>query len=330
MKQPNQPENRRSTHGLSPSQLRSSFLLPVVIALAIWLIGILVYLITPAAFNTAVSFIIGLSLFLYLLYYTRQARPAVRLLALIFAIPAMVGIALSFSSGSALPLVIGVGLTFLLLVVQRLLDTPISYRVALRHFGQGRMDKAMAMINKAIEARPDFWESWQLRALIHLTNLDFEWAEKDARAAIGLKPNAHPAYNTLGQLYLAQEQFEQAAEIYDQALNLDPDNAIYHYHLGLSCYRQQQFAAAVTALHTAVQRTLPLPEYDLLAHYYLGQSLEQAGQPAAAQIVYEQMAKFKDSLDYLHPQIEQLPPYPHRSQLRADVAALAQMIRGVS
>jgi hypothetical protein len=181
-------EERRSKHGLSPRELRSSFLLPVVIALVIWLVGVVVYLIVPGEFNTAVSIIIGIALFAYLLYYTRHARPAVRLLALVFAVPAMVGIALSFSSGSARPLVIGVGITFLLLVVQRLLDTPVSYRVALRYFSQGRMDEALAMINKAVEARPDFWESQQLRALIHLTRLDFTRAEKDARAAIALRP----------------------------------------------------------------------------------------------------------------------------------------------
>jgi Flp pilus assembly protein TadD len=286
-------------------------------------VGIVVYLVTPAAFNTAVSLIIGLSLFAFLLYYTRQARPAVRLLAMLFAVPALVGIALSLSSGSVRPLLIGVGLTFLLLVVQRLLDTPVSYRVALRHFGQGRMDEALRMINKAIEARPDFWESWQLRALIHLANLEYARAERDARRAIEMQPKAHPVYNTLGQLYLAQEQFAEAAAIYDQALDLDPGNGIYHYLLGLSLYRQGVFDEAVTALHTAVKRNLPLPEYDLLAHYYLGQSLEQSARPEAAQAVYAEMGNFKESLAYLQAQMGELPAYPHRAQMRADVTAVA-------
>jgi tetratricopeptide (TPR) repeat protein len=315
-------EKRRSKHGLSPDELRSSFLLPVLIALAIWLVGVAVYLIVPGEFNTAVSVIIGIALFAYLLYYTRNAHPTVRLLALLFAVPALVGIALSFSSGSARPLVIGVGITFLLLVVQRLLDTPVSYQVALRYFSQGRMDEALEMINKAVAARPDFWESQQLRALINLTNLDFARAEKDARAAIALKPNAHPVYNTLGQVYLAQEQFGRAAEIYEQALDLDPDNAIYHYHLGLSLYRQGLYEAAVEPLHTAVRRTLPLPEYDLLAYYYLGACLEQTGRPQAAQEAYDNMSNFKHGLDYLKDQYEKQPDYPHLPDMKADLAAV--------
>ncbi|MFO7539064.1 MAG: tetratricopeptide repeat protein [Chloroflexota bacterium] len=315
-------ENRRSKHGLSPRELRSSFLLPVVIALAIWLVGVVVYLLVPGEFNTAVSIIIGLTLFAYLLYYTRHARPNVRLLALLFAVPALVGIALSFSSGSARPLVIGVGLTFLLLVVQRLLDTPVSYRVALRYFSQGRMSEALQMINKAIEARPDFWESQQLRALIHLTNLDFVRAEKDARGAIALNPDAHPVYNTLGQVYLAQEQFERAAEIYEQALDLDPDNAIYTYHLGLSLHRQGLYEEAVEPLHTAVKRSLPLPEYELLAHYYLGVALEQTGRPQAAQEAYGQMADFEHGLDYLKEQYDKQPDYPHLPDMKADLTAV--------
>jgi tetratricopeptide (TPR) repeat protein len=315
-------EKRRSKHGLSSRELRSSFVLPVVIALAIWLLGIVVYLLVPGEFNTAVTITIGIALFAYLLYYTRNARPIVRLLALVFAVPAMVGIALSFSSGSARPLVIGVGITFLLLVVQRLLDTPVSYRVALRYFSQGRMDEALAMINKAVEARPDFWESQQLRALIHLTRLDFTRAEKDARAAIAIRPDAHPVYNTLGQVYLAREQFERAAEIYEQALDLDPDNAIYHYHLGLSLYRQGLYEEAVEPLHTAVRRTLPLPEYDLLAHYYLAVCLEKSGRPQAAQEAYDKMASFRHGLDYLKDQYDKQPDYPHLPNMKADLAAV--------
>ncbi len=319
-------DKRRSKHGLSPRELRSSFLLPVIIALVIWLVGVVIFLLVPGEFNTAVSIFVAIAIFAYLVYYTRNARRTVRLLALLFAVPAMLGIAYSFTTGSSQPLVAGVGLTFLLLVAQRLLDTPISYRVAQRYFSQGRSDEALDMVNKAIQARPDFWESYQLRALIYLTNLNFAHAERDAQAAIALKPNAHPVYNTLGQVYLAQEQFEQAARIYQRAIDLDPDNAIYHYHLGLSLYRQGQYEAAVEPLHTAIRSTLPLPDYDLLAHYYLGLSLEQTGRPQAAQTAYEQLANFQEGLDYLEKQYGQQPDYPHLANMKIDLAHLRQKL----
>jgi tetratricopeptide (TPR) repeat protein len=322
----NESEKRRARHGLSPRELRSSFLLPLLIALVIWLVGIVIYLLVPGEFNTAVSIIIGIAIFGYLVYYTRSARANVRLLALLFAVPAMVGIALSFSSGSARPLVAGVGITFLLLVMQRFFDTPISYRVALRYFRQGRMDEALATVSKAIDARPDFWESRQLRALIHLTNLHFSYAEKDARAAIELRPNAHPVYNTLGQIHLAQERFEKAAEIYRQAVDLDPDNAIYHYHLGLSLYRQGLYEEAAEPLHTAIKSTLPLPEYDLLAHYYLGICLEKTGHPQTAQEAFKQMANFREGLAHLKTQYAQQPDYPHLPDMVADLTAVEQRL----
>lgn len=321
-----QSDKQRSKHGLSPRELRSSFLLPVIIALVIWLVGVVVFLLVPGEFNTAVSIFIAIAIFAYLVYYTRNARPNVRLLALIFAVPAMLGIAYSFTTGSSQPLVAGVGITFLLLVAQRLFDTPISYRVAQRYFSQGHSDEALEMVNKAIQARPDFWESYQLRALIYLTNLNFAHAERDAQAAIALKPNAHPVYNTLGQVYLAQEQFTQAADIYAQAVNLDPDNAIYHYHLGLSLYRQGQYEEAVEPLHTSIRSTLPLPDYDLLAHYYLGASLDKTGRPQTAQEAYAQMANYKEGLDYLKEQYENQPDYPHLDGMRADLAVIEERL----
>lgn len=321
-----QSDKQRSKHGLSPRELRSSFLLPVIIALVIWLVGVVVFLLVPGEFNTAVSILIAIAIFTYLVYYTRNARPNVRLLALIFAVPAMLGIAYSFTTGSSQPLVAGVGITFLLLVAQRLFDTPISYRVAQRYFSQGHSDEALEMVNKAIQARPDFWESYQLRALIYLTNLNFAHAERDAQAAIALKPNAHPVYNTLGQVYLAQEQFTQAADIYAQAVNLDPDNAIYHYHLGLSLYRQGQYEEAVEPLHTSIRSTLPLPDYDLLAHYYLGVSLDKTGRPQTAQEAYAQMANYKEGLDYLKEQYENQPDYPHLDGMRADLAVIEERL----
>ncbi|MEZ4518896.1 MAG: hypothetical protein R3C44_19440 [Chloroflexota bacterium] len=47
-----------------------------------------------------------------------------------------------------------------------LLTTPISYRMARRRFFAGDMSMALDLVDKSIAARPDFWESYQLRALI--------------------------------------------------------------------------------------------------------------------------------------------------------------------
>lgn len=317
--QPNKSTGRRPTR----SALRASLLLPVLITLGIWLAGAVVLVLFPTAFNAVLAGVVGVSLALYLIYWTRHERRSLQITAVLFALPALAGIAWGLISGQARYTLIGVGVTFVLLVAQRVLNTPLSFRAALRHFNSGDVDQALQLINKSIEARPDFWESYQLRALIHLSKLNFARAERDAKTAVSRRPEAHPVYNTLGQVYLAQERFAAAEEAYVQAVELAPDNDLYRYHLGLSRYRQEKYRPAAEALAAATQGALPRAMHDLAAHYYLGRCLEALGEADAAAEAYAEMAHFRRGLATWRRQLRDQPPYPHLAQMRADVADMA-------
>lgn len=323
----NVPFSRRRRHSLSRRELTASFVVPTVLFLAIWLAGILIYVIAPEHFLTAVSLLIALGLFLFLIYYTRRARFLTRLAALLLAIPALVGITISLTSGNTPPLVIGVSVTFLLLVIQRFLETPLSYRRAYRAFAQGDFDLALELAGRAITLRPDFGESFQLRALIHLANGNLTLAHQDAQMAIGQNPEQPPAHNVLGQIHLAQGEFEAAASAFDQALAFDPDNTIYHYFYGLCHYRLGHYQLAAEALHTAVHRGLPRHDFELLALFYLGRSLEQLGRTADAEERFKQMAHFETSLAMLQAQYDHLPNYPHLAQMKLDLTAVAERLK---
>ncbi|MEM7116452.1 MAG: tetratricopeptide repeat protein [Chloroflexota bacterium] len=318
----------KSSHGLSRGEMRASLLLPIGIIIAIWLGGLALVLLFPDAadFNTAVSITIGLSLIVFLLYWTRQANGRLRLTALLMAIPALVGITLGLTNGRLRFIMLGVGLTFLLLILQRLFDTPISFRTASSYFNRGDLDNALRIINKSIDSRPDFWESYQLRALIRLANLDFNRAEADAKQAIAIHPKAHPVLNTLGQIYLAQESFANAEKTYAAAAELAPDVALYHYHLGLSRFRQKKHQSAAEALATSTQKTLPTIRYDLQAHYYLGKSLERLGDKKTAAEAFAGMENFKDGLEILEEQMASQADYPHIEQLRRDADDIAKQL----
>ena len=319
--------SQRSSHRLGPTEMRSSFLLPIGISVLIWVGGILIYALAPGEFDTVVTWLIGLALLVYLFYQTRQATAQLRIIALLLASPALVGIALGLTNGRSRFVVIGVGLTVFLLAVQRFLHTPISFRVAWRQFQTGDVDAALDLINRSLLARPDFWESYQLRALIYLTKHQYRYAERDAWQALQLNAKAHPVYNTLGQIYLTEMQFEKGAEAYEQALDLDPGNPLYLYHLGLCQYRQQLYRLAVETLMATIKATLPTIIYDLLAHYYLIRSLEALAEPEQAQQVYKEgLIKFADGLPALKAQFEHQPEYPHLALMQADVADLEQRI----
>jgi tetratricopeptide (TPR) repeat protein len=244
-------------------------------------------------------------------------------MAVLFALPALAGIAWGLISGGAQYTLIGVGVTFILLAGQRFLNTPLSFRAALRAFNGGDTDRALRLINKSIEARPDYWESYQLRALIYLSRLDLARAERDAKTAVSRRPDAHPVYNTLGQVYLAQARFAEAEAVYAEAVERAPDNDLYHYHLGLSRYRREKYRPAAEALARATRGSLPRAMYDLAAHYYLGGCLEALGEPDAAAEAFAAMSHFRGGLAALRRQLRNQPPYPHLEQMRADAADMA-------
>jgi tetratricopeptide (TPR) repeat protein len=323
----NAPASRRSRHNLTRRELTASFVVPTVLFLAIWVAGLLVYVIAPERFVTAVSLLIALGLFLFLIYYTRRARFFTRLAALLLAIPALVGITISLTSGNTPPLVIGVSLTILLLAIQRFLETPLSYRRAYRAFAQGDYDLALELTGRTIALRPDFGESFQLRALIHIANGNLARAHQDAQMAIAQGPEQPPAHSVLGQVHLAQGEYEAAAAAFDQALAYDPDNAVYHYYYGLCHYRLGHYQLAAEALHTAVHRGLPRGDFELLALFYLGRSLEQLGRTSEAEERFKQMAHFGARLAILRAQYDHLPNYPHLAQMKLDLTAVAERLK---
>ena len=295
--------------------------------LAIWLVGVVVYALAPRDFNVLLALIIGAGLLGFLLIWTRRIQPRLRLIATLAALPAVAGVTAAVISGRARYAVIGIAFTFLLLILQRLLSTPGSYRAAYRRFQSGDTERALHLVDKAIASRPEYWQSYQLRALIHLLHGDFAAAEQDAGRALERQPGAHQNYNTLGQVDLAQGRFADARDLYQEATRLSPGRAMYHYYLGISHYRLKAYGAAAAALTAAINATLPVLEYDLLAHYYLGCSLEALGETTAAAKAYASMANFAGGLARLHQQLDDQLGYVHLDFLRADLADLEEKLR---
>ncbi len=312
--------NSNSGQRPSRSELRASLMWPVVISIGIWVAGLLIYIFAPGRFDALVSGLIAVGLVIYLLTYQRTQRlsPGERIGALLLAIPAVAGITFGLVYGEALFAITGVSASLLLLSAQRFLTTPMSYRMARRAFTRGHLETALDLVDKAIGARPHFWESYQLRALIYLSALQFGAAERDARKALELRPDAHPVYNTLGQLFLAESRYDAARDAYSRAIDLSPKQALYHYHHGLALYRLGQHRAAAEALAAATRLNLPDVTYELQAYYYLGRALEGNGEIEKAEEVFADMVKFKEGLETLKSELKGQPDFPELPALRAD------------
>ncbi|HFE66643.1 MAG TPA: tetratricopeptide repeat protein [Chloroflexi bacterium] len=325
--EPKTPPKPRSAHSVNKRELRASLYLPIVIILGIWVMGLLAYVATPGDFNTAVGIAVSAALFLYLVYWTRNAPARTRMIAILLAVPALVGITMGMVYGRASYTIGGVSLTVLLLIIYRALSTPVSYRFAYRHFQNGNNEAALHLINRAIATRPNYWESYQLKALIYLSQMDFARAEESARDGLAVKPDAPSLHNTLGQIHLAQTNFAAARDQFLHAVEGDPDNAITWYFLGLSQYRLEDYRDSAESLTAAIKNTLRYVDFELLAHYYLWRNLQALEMDDEAAQIQEKLPEFADGLPILQAQLAEQADYPHAEMMRADLAEIENVMR---
>lgn len=316
---------QNNSHRMSKEELRSSFVLPVIISVCIWLIGVVIYTLSPVAFNETVGGILTLILVFFLLWWSRGQPWQMRVTAVLCAIPTFIGLITSITAGRLLYAGVGLGVTLGALVLLRFLQTPFSYRLAYRAYEQADYAQSLRLINKSLEARPNFWESYELRARLRLMRFDFAQAEQDIQHALALKPNSHRLYNTLGQLYMVQTKFVQAQQAYEQAIALEP-TAIYFYYAGWASYEARRYETAVEHLMQATQATLPASQFDLWCHFYLGQSLTALNRPEQAQIAYDTMHNFADGLPQIQATLAQQPDYPYLSQLQTELQQLETLL----
>lgn len=314
-----------SPHSLTKQEMRASFLLPIAIIIGVWLAAALIYFFFPASGVAALAVVV-LSLLLILLYWTRREPLRLRIWAIVLAIPALVGMGLGMVDGRLLPIFVGLGITVLLLALYRAISTPISYRFAYRSFRTGDYDQALQLVNKAITARPQHGESYQLKALIYLSQTDYRRAERAAREAIAHSPKQAQAHNILGQIHLTQAQFAAAQEAFAQAVLLDDRHALNWYYLGVCQYRQQAYAAAADSLLAAAQRTPRYVEFELLTFFYLWQTQLALQHAEKAAEIQAKLVEFAAGLTIWQENLPQQPDYPYKPLLAADVEQLAQLL----
>jgi tetratricopeptide (TPR) repeat protein len=86
------------------------------------------------------------------------------------------------------------------------------------------------------------------------------------KKALELNPNMPEAHINLGNIYLAQKDYTNAAGEYQKALELKPDNVLAHYNYGLVLTGQDNVEGAVNQYRETVRLN---PNY-ANAYYALG------------------------------------------------------------
>jgi tetratricopeptide (TPR) repeat protein len=114
-------------------------------------------------------------------------------------------------------------------------------------------DKAVAKYEAALHADPtDAEASFRLAFAYYFQNKK-DVARQQMERTVALAPQDPWAYNYLGFLIAEAGQIDEAARIWQQALAIDPNNAVTHYLIGQVYYRQGKFMQAAGSLANALK-----------------------------------------------------------------------------
>ena len=81
---------------------------------------------------------------------------------------------------------------------------------------------AIRFFNNLIEEDPNFAEAWNKRATVYFMMGDFDKSMKDIIKTLELEPRHFGALDGMGLIFIHQEQYEQAIEVYDKMLEIFP------------------------------------------------------------------------------------------------------------
>ena len=119
---------------------------------------------------------------------------------------------------------------------------------------QGRITDAMRRYEEVLERDP--------LAAVAANNLAWHYSADDsylhralelAQIAKAELPERHEVNDTLGWVYYRMDRPDRAIRSFEDSVRQAPDNASYHYHLGMAHYRAEDWAASEESLSRALE-----------------------------------------------------------------------------
>lgn len=140
-------------------------------------------------------------------------------------------------------------------LIEKRPDQPSPHTlIATLYEKQNKKDEAEAHYNKALEIQPDY--------LPAMNNLAYLYADQSknlnkaldlARLAKEKASNSTAIIDTLGWVYLKKELYSNAADEFKTCVEKEPENPIFHYHLGLAYHKQGKMKEAKESLQKSFE-----------------------------------------------------------------------------
>ena len=167
-------------------------------------------------------------------------------------------------------------------------DNPEAYEIYLQaRYHHTRLDRrnfaiASRLAQKALEIDPNYDLAWALLAIsqtgLHALSASPEHGLQAAERALALNPDLSEALAAKAFVLAGLGRFDEAFELHERSLQLDPNSYDVRFLYGRSCFQTGRHADAIVHWERATE----LSESDLAATSHLGMCYKATGQPEKA------------------------------------------------
>jgi tetratricopeptide (TPR) repeat protein len=176
---------------------------------------------------------------------------------------------------------------------------------------------ALELIDKAIEAAPDWSEAYYSQAVSYYIERRYTDGQRSLDRAIKLDPRSARALFLYGIIQVNEGNNQKAEEYLAHAISLDPANATFRFHMGAALLRDNRASEAQQAFEKAIQLR---PRY-ALPHYQLAKLLLKQGKNEPAEQELLKAIEFQPDLSPAYYQLSRL--YAENGQKEKAARALA-------
>ena len=135
-------------------------------------------------------------------------------------------------------------------------DDPDALLAAARfHYSRDRLDQALQLVDRAIDIDDEHQSARQLRGLILFEMSEYRRASKDLRYFAEKHPDSVETHCRLADALLYSEQFEEAVQVAEHLLRVDPGHDHAHYVRGHALMELGRDEAAVAAFDKLMPTT---------------------------------------------------------------------------
>jgi tetratricopeptide (TPR) repeat protein len=170
---------------------------------------------------------------------------------------------------------------------QVIADFPFSSRWKVR-FAQiatyaGKHDMAMQYVDLAEKTDPNDYRIYELKASLAERQEQWTVEEQSAQRLIQLCPTYEVGYRMLGYALIMQQRYEEAIEVYSQAIELNPDD---YWYWEIRCYANKELGKYQQAIADCT-KAIELNENTMSPYWNRGFAYEQLGNKQAAEADYQ-------------------------------------------